>query len=46
MKNYWRGIHYWRSKHWNEIDFVLASRGQPLTAIECKWSAGVHPAGP
>ncbi len=32
-------IHYWRSKHGNEVDFVLARRGQPPTAIECKWSA-------
>ena len=41
-----RTIHYWRSKHGNEIDFVLAPRGQPLTAIECKWSAaGFDPAG-
>lgn len=33
-------IHYWRSKHGNEIDFVLARRGAPPTAIECKWTAG------
>jgi len=33
-------IHYWRSKHGNEVDFVLARRGQPPAAIECKWSAG------
>ena len=33
-------IHYWRSKHGNEVDFVVASRGQPPTAIECKWSSG------
>ncbi|MBI2561986.1 MAG: ATP-binding protein [candidate division NC10 bacterium] len=32
-------IHYWRSKHGNEVDFVLARRGQPPTVIECKWSA-------
>jgi uncharacterized protein len=32
-------IHYWRSKHGNEIDFVLARRGGPPTAIECKWTA-------
>ncbi len=41
-----RTIQYWRSKHGNEIDFVLASRGQPLTAVEGKWSAaGFDPAG-
>jgi predicted AAA+ superfamily ATPase len=32
-------IHYWRTKRGVEIDFVLASRGGPSTAIECKWSA-------
>ena len=32
-------LHYWRTKHGNEIDFVLARRGQPPTAIECKWTA-------
>lgn len=32
-------IHYWRSKHGNEVDFVLAARGRPPAAIECKWSA-------
>lgn len=41
-----RAIHYWRSKHGNEIDFVLVSRGQAPTAIECKWSAaGFDPSG-
>lgn len=34
-----RAIHYWRSKRGAEIDFVLAPRGGPPTAIECKWSA-------
>ena len=29
-------IHYWRSKHGNEVDFVIASRTQPPTAIECR----------
>lgn len=39
-------IHYWRSKHGNEVDFVLARRGQPPVAIECKWStAEFDPAG-
>jgi len=32
-------IHYWRDKRGHEIDFVLARRNQPPTAIECKWSA-------
>src|SRR5262249_48741698 len=31
-------IHYWRSKHGNEVDFVLARRGAPPLAIECKWT--------
>jgi hypothetical protein len=35
-----RDIHYWRSKHGNEVDFVLARRGAPPAAIECKWRAG------
>lgn len=34
-----RNIHYWRSKHGNEVDFVLARRGAPPAAIECKWRA-------
>ena len=39
-------LHYWRTKHGNEIDFVLARRGQPPTAIECKWTADhFEPAG-
>ena len=41
-----RTVYYWRSKHGNEIDFVLAARGKPVTAIECKWSAaGFDPGG-
>jgi hypothetical protein len=32
-------IRYWRSKHGNEIDFVLTARGRPPAVIECKWSA-------
>ena len=32
-------IHYWRSKHGNEIDFILAPRGRAPVAIECQWSA-------
>lgn len=33
-------IRYWRSKHGNEVDFILAGRGTDPVAIECKWSAG------
>jgi len=35
-----RTLRYWRSKHGSEVDFVLAGRGAPPVAIECKWSAG------
>jgi uncharacterized protein len=39
-------VHYWRTKHGNEIDFVLARRGHPPAAIECKWTAdSFDPAG-
>ena len=31
-------VAYWRSKHGNEVDFVVLRRGQPPAAIECKWS--------
>lgn len=34
-----REIHYWRSKHGNELDFVIVQRGKPPVAVECKWSA-------
>jgi predicted AAA+ superfamily ATPase len=34
-----RHIHYWRDKQGHEVDFVLARRGEPPLAIECKWSA-------
>jgi predicted AAA+ superfamily ATPase len=33
-----RRIHYWRSKHGNEIDFVIPGRAGETVAIECKWS--------
>lgn len=33
-------LHYWRDKAGHEVDFVLARRGRPPMAIECKWSAG------
>ena len=32
-------IRYWRTKHGNEIDFILLRRGRDPVAIECKWSA-------
>jgi hypothetical protein len=35
-----RDIQYWRDKRGHEVDFVIAKRGGPPTAIECKWSAG------
>lgn len=39
-------VHYWRTKHGNEVDFVLARRGRPPVAIECKWTAdSFEPAG-
>lgn len=34
-----RRIHYWRSKHGNEVDIVIAHREESPIAIECKWSA-------
>lgn len=34
-----RRIHYWRDKQGHEVDFVIPRRGQPLLAVECKWSA-------
>lgn len=41
-----RSIHYWRDKRGHELDFVLADRGQPPTAIECKLSPDeFNPAG-
>lgn len=39
-----RRINYWRDKQGHEVDFVLARRGKPPLAIECKWSASdFHP---
>ena len=32
-------VRYWRDKRGHEVDFVLAERGRPPMAIECKWSA-------
>lgn len=34
-----RRINYWRDKQGHEVDSVLARRGEPPLAIECKWSA-------
>lgn len=34
-----RNVMYWRDKRGHEIDFVVAGRGRPPVAIECKWSA-------
>jgi hypothetical protein len=32
-------LQYWRDKAGHEVDFVVARRGRPPMAIECKWSA-------
>lgn len=32
-------IRFWRDKRGHEVDFVVADRGRPPLAIECKWSA-------
>lgn len=32
-------VRYWRTKHGNEVDFVVVRRGQPPVTIECKWTA-------
>jgi predicted AAA+ superfamily ATPase len=34
-----RRVLYWRDKQGHEIDFVVAPRGKPVVAIECKWSS-------
>jgi predicted AAA+ superfamily ATPase len=34
-----RNVLYWRDKRGHEVDFVVAERGRPPVAIECKWSA-------
>ena len=34
-----RDIGYWRDKRQHEVDFVIARRGKPPVAIECKWAA-------
>lgn len=41
-----REVRYWRDKQGHEVDFVLAPRGGPPVALECKWSASdLDPAG-
>jgi len=34
-----RAIRYWRDKRGHEVDFVIAGRGRPPVAIECKASS-------
>ena len=34
-----RRISYWRDKRGHEVDLILARRGRPPVALECKWSA-------
>ncbi len=34
-----RNLHYWRTKHGQEIDLVVVRRGRPPIAVECKWTA-------
>lgn len=31
-------LFYWRDKQKHEIDFILARRGSPPIAVECKWN--------
>lgn len=39
-------IHYWRTKHGSEVDFVIVRRGASPVLVECKWSADqFDPAG-
>lgn len=33
-----RDVRYWRDKRGHEIDFVIAHRGEPPIALECKWT--------
>jgi uncharacterized protein len=41
-----RPVHYWRTKHGMEVDFVIARRGAAPALVECKWSADeFDPAG-
>jgi uncharacterized protein len=53
-----RSVMYWRDKQKQEVDFVIAPRGKPPIAIECKWRSAdfdpdallafrrLHPGGP
>ena len=34
-------VHYWRDKKGHEVDFVLPSRGNSVTAIECKYTSNI-----
>ncbi|MBI4864892.1 MAG: ATP-binding protein [Candidatus Riflebacteria bacterium] len=34
-----QSMRYWRDKRGHEVDFVLALRGRPPIAIECKWTS-------
>lgn len=38
-------MRYWRTRHGNEIDFVVLRRGEDPIALECKWSADAIDAG-
>jgi hypothetical protein len=39
-------VRYWRTKHGNEVDFILERRGRPPDVIECKWGMDAFdPAG-
>ncbi len=39
-------VHYWRTKHGSEVDFVIVRRGSAPALVECKWSADeFDPAG-
>lgn len=33
------GIHYWRTKHGNEVDFVIDCPSRPPDVVESKWTA-------
>lgn len=35
-----RNLNYWRDKRGHEVGLVVAHRGRPPMAVECKWSAG------
>ena len=39
-------VHYWRTKHGNEVDFVVTTAREAPMVIECKWTADqFDPAG-